>query len=41
MEHGEKPAIGTMLRVADADISILSMEDELIKKVKITKTKKG
>lgn len=37
MEHGEKPAIGTMLRVADADITILSMEDELIKKVKITK----
>lgn len=39
-EHGEKPGIGTKFRVADAEISIVSMEDELIQKIKVVKTGK-
>lgn len=40
LEYGENPAVGTKLHVADADISILSMEDELIQKIKVVKTGK-
>jgi len=40
LDNGENPAVGKKFRVADADISILSMEDELIQKIKVVKTKK-
>lgn len=40
IEHGEKPAIGKSFRVSDAEISIISMEDDLIQKIKVIRTGK-
>lgn len=37
MERGEKPTIGKRIKVADADITIHSMEDDLIKEIEIMK----
>ena len=39
-EQQVKPNVGTILHIADVDISILSMEEDLIKQLKITKTRK-
>lgn len=40
MEHEEKPVIGKSFHVSDAEISIISMEGELIQKIKVIKTGK-